>query len=498
MEPPRTAEPPPPPPPPPMYESSEDELAYVEAITAAEEHIQRSVTPFQEVYANSPRPVELRENEFQPTTQQPISTFSTDADGASYAHARRQITQYGGVDPRSVRVEEFINYFDLDYPVADARAAISLNGEVSTCPWARGHQLVRIGIQGRNLRPEERAPANFVFLIDVSGSMAAPDKLPLLKEGFKLFVDEMGERDRVAIVTYAGRAGLALPSTSGRAKTRIKAAIDGLGSGGSTAGAAGILTAYEIAEATFLAGGNNRIIIGTDGDFNVGPASHEEIINLIEQKRESNIFLTVLGFGDHYNDYMLEQLANKGNGTAEYIDNASQLRKVFLYDYDKFQTVAKDVKVQVKFNPNIVASYRLIGYENRMLATEDFMDDSKDAGEIGAGQNVTALYEIIPSNVTDVPGEAFTIDFRYKEPDAIVSQPLQLKVYDRGTRFEDSSPQHQFVAGVASFALQLRQSEYSGSATLADARDWAMGAGVRDDHGLKQELWDLMRLAQAK
>ena len=441
---------------------------------------------------------QLPENPFITTSSEPISTFSIDADGASYANARAMIND-GYLHPHAIRSEEFINYFDLDYPYTDPTHPINLNGEVSDCPWAEGHKVVRVGIQGRPLPNEARPPANFVLLIDVSGSMANEDRLPLLQSGFRLFVDELTADDRVAIVTYAGAAAVVLDATPGNEKGKIKAAIDRLGAGGSTAGAQGLLTAYDIIDKHYIAGGNNRVVVGTDGDFNVGPGSHDELLNLIESKREKGVFLTTLGVGrGNYNDHMLEQLANKGNGTAEYIDNLQQLRKVFIYDYNKFYTVAKDVKVQVNFNPDYVASYRLIGYENRLLATEDFKDDTKDAGEIGAGQNITALYEIVPTSAQTNAGPAFTIDFRYKAPEAISSKPIQLEVFDRETAFDDASPQHQFVSGVAAFSMLLRNSEHAGSATYDDVQTWLAGSGATDDHGLKQELYDLVGRVAAK
>ena len=485
MEPPRTATPPPPPPAPPAIEKvAEEELFFSDDAEVEVEHqLAGAIAPTEK----------LNENHFVATKDQPTSTFSIDADGAAYAQLRRTLREGYPVNPGEVRIEELLNYFDFDYPYTDPSHPIALNGEVSNCPWNADNQLVRIGIKGRPLAKNERPAANFVFLIDVSGSMSGRDKLPILKEGFKLFVDELGAEDRVAIVTYAGAAGVALPATSGQQKATIKEAIDELGSGGGTAGAAGIITAYAIAQQHFIPGGNNRIVIGTDGDFNVGPSSHDELIELIEQKRESGIFLTVLGVGqDNYNDHMLEQLANKGNGTMEYIDGPEQLRKVFIYDYPKFFTVAKDVKVQVKFNPERVAAYRLIGYENRVLANEDFEDDGKDAGEIGAGQSITALYEVTPRQAAPAGRPAFTIDFRYKEPDAITSRPMRLAVFDKGISFDQASSHQQFAGAVAAYGMLLRGSEYSGTAKYDDVKNWLLRSGARDDHGFKQELYELV------
>ncbi|MDB4292199.1 VWA domain-containing protein [Maribacter sp.] len=417
---------------------------------------------------------ELGENQFLNVSEFPISTFSTDADGASYSNVRRFIQQDKQLPPKgAIRTEELINYFDLDYPFEDEGHPISLNGEVSACPWTTGNKLVRIGLKGKPIPQADLPSANFVYLIDVSGSMASEDKLELLKNGFKLFVDGLSENDKVAIVTYAGSAGVVLESTPGSEKEKIKAAIDQLGSGGSTAGAEGIVTAYGIAQENFIPNGNNRIIIGTDGDFNVGPSSQEELITLIEEKRDSGIFLTVLGVGrGNLNDGSLEQIANNGNGNYEYIDTIEQLRKVFIYEYNKFYTVAKDVKIQVEFNPTFVEAYRLIGYENRLLENEDFEDDTKDAGEIGAGQNITALYEIVPKNGVDLrSARTFNIDFRYKLPDSDASLPLSLDVFDSGNSFEQSSDFMKFTGSIASFSMLLSDSQFGGTSNYAAILD---------------------------
>ncbi len=414
-------------------------------------------------------------------------------------HIRRFIQQENRLPYRdAVRTEELINYFDLDYDPPRDYHPIALNGEVSECPWNKNNKLVRIGIKGSDVPNGQRLKSNFVFLVDVSGSMSSRDKLDLLKKGFKYFVDELSEEDRVAIVTYAGSAGVVLPSTSGKDKDKIKRAIDKLGSRGSTAGAEGIITAYEIAQKNFIKGGNNRIVIGTDGDFNVGPSSQSELTQLIEEKRDMGIFLTVLGVGrGNLNDGMLEQIANKGNGTYEYIDHIEQLLKVFIYDYNKFYTVAKDVKVQVKFNPENVASYRLIGYANRLLNEEDFEDDTKDAGEIGIEQNITALYEIAPAenpNYSDAP--TFTIDFRYKEPDADKSVPLQLDIFDKGNTFDTSSDFMKFTASVAGFSMLLIDSEYKGTTTYKNVLQWLDSAKLKDEHYFKSEFRSLVDKAR--
>lgn len=438
---------------------------------------------------------EIIENPFILTEEEPTSTFSIDADGASFSNARRFLNDNQLPPVDAIRTEELVNYFNYDYEAPTGAHPIALNGEVSGCPWAPAHRLVRIGIKGREIG--QYPPSNMVLLIDVSGSMSSPDKLDLLKESFKLFVDELSAEDRLAIVTYAGQAGLLLPSTPGNEKAAIKSAIDKLGAGGSTAGAQGIITAYEIAQENYIEGGNNRVVLGTDGDFNVGPSSQEELVRLIEEKRELGIFLTVLGVGTgNLNDAMLEQVANNGNGTYEYIDNLEQAKKVFIYEFGKFYTVAKDVKVQVDFNPSIVHSYRLIGYENRLLENEDFEDDRKDAGEIGAGQTITALYEIVPASggsALSVP--TFSIDFRYKLPDGDASTLLNLEVLDERQDFSQASENMRFAASVASFGLLLRDSEYKGETSYEKIGQWAETATGFDPFGFRQEFLELVQKA---
>lgn len=442
---------------------------------------------------------EIQENPFIKVSEQPVSTFSIDADGASYANVRRFIQQDFRLPPKAaVRTEELINYFNLDYDYTDTTHPLALNGEVSQCPWNPSNKLMRIGIKGKPIPEEDLPSSNFVFLIDVSGSMGSDDKLELLKNGFKLFVDNIKESDKVAIVTYAGSQKVILESTSGDQKKTIKKAIDALGSHGGTAGAKGIITAYEIAKENFIDGGNNRIIIGTDGDFNIGPSSQDELVSLIKEKRDFGIFLTVLGVGrGNLNDGALEQIANKGNGTYEYIDNLEQLKKVFIYDFNKFYTVAKDVKVQVEFNTENVDSYRLIGYANRILNQEDFEDDDKDAGEIGANQNITALYEIIPKdnpNYLTVPTS--NIDFRYKNPDSETSTLLDLKVFDEGKSFTQSSDFMKFTTSVASFGMLIRNSQYKGSSTYDDILDWLKETNLKDEHQFKSQFKSIVEDAK--
>lgn len=443
---------------------------------------------------------EFGENQFIDTQTIPISTFSIDADGASYANTRRFIQQDQMLPPLgAVRTEELINYFDLDYTYNDATHPINLNGEISSCPWNENHKLVRIGMKAKPLASNETQSSNFVLLIDVSGSMGSEDKLQLLKSGFKDFVDQTSDTDKIAIVTYAGSAGLVLPSTLCTNKQIIKDAIDSLGSGGSTAGAEGIVTAYDIALENFIENGNNRIIVGTDGDFNVGISNQEDLVSLIEEKRELGVFLTVLGVGrGNLNDGTLEQIANKGNGTYEYIDNIEQLRKVFIYDYSKFFTVAKDVKIQIEFNTEIVESYRLIGYENRVLDNEDFEDDTEDAGEIGANQNVTALYEIIPMPDHNVLNEkAFTIDVRYKLPNSDTSTLIAMDVFDEELSFNQSSDFMKFSASVASFSMLLTDSEFKGNSTYLSISNWLNATNLSDTYNFKLEFESIVQQASA-
>ncbi|MEM6345268.1 MAG: VWA domain-containing protein [Bacteroidota bacterium] len=438
---------------------------------------------------------EIVENPFIVAADEPISTFSIDADGASYSNTRRFIEQYHELPPLgAIRTEEFINYFPFDYPQPTGNAPIGLNGEVSDCPWEVGHKLVRIGIQGKDIPRAQQPPSNFVLLIDVSGSMKSADKLELLQTAFNLFVDEMRDDDRLAIVTYAGSQKVVLESTPGTKKSKIKKGIKKLSSGGGTNGAQGIITAYEIAEQNFIQGGNNRIILGSDGDFNIGISDQNELIELIEEKRESGVFLSVLGVGTgNLNEGMMEQLANNGNGNFEYIDSEKQAQKIMVDEFSKFYTVAKDVKVQVEFNPQVVEQYRLIGYENRLLENDEFEDDSKDAGEIGANQSITALYELIPvPNVNYKDYNTFTIDFRYKEPDADVSQALQLEVVDQEITFEQASENQRFAATIAGFSLILRDSDYKGSLSYSNILDWLENASTYDPYNYREELKQLI------
>ncbi len=438
------------------------------------------------------------ENPFIETSEEAISTFSIDADGASYAYVRNQLMVDNRLPLKEIiRTEELVNYFNYDYVTNLDGHPFGLEGEVSSCPWNTDNKLVRIGIKGNEITKEDYPPSNLVFLIDVSGSMSSENKLSLLKRGFIRFVNELRTEDKISIVTYASNPGITLESTPGNEKSKILSAIAELGSGGSTNGEGGIIQAYEIAEANFIEGGNNRIIMGTDGDFNVGISSQEELVDLIEEKRENGVFLSVLGVGIHPgSEGRLEQIANNGNGNFEYLDNDAELDKVFVNEFNKFFTVAKDVKVQVEFNPDHVASYRLIGYENRVLATEDFEDDTKDAGEIGAGQSITAMYEIVPRPNTERGQRAFTIDFRYKLPDSDTSIPLSLDIADEGNSFASATNDHRYAAAVASFGLLLRDSEYKGETSYQQIIEWASNANSYDPYGYKDLFLDIVRQAE--
>lgn len=433
------------------------------------------------------------ENQFVITSEMPTSTFSVDTDGASYTIMRRYFNNGQKPPVASVRIEEYLNYFTFDYPEPEAGHNVSLQTEIASCPWTKENHLLRIGLKGRNIPESQLPPTNYVFLIDVSGSMNSSDKLGILKEGFKSLVDVLGEQDRIAIVTYAGSSRVVLESTNCDEKSKIKKAIDKLSAGGSTAGAEGILTAYKIAKKNFIPGGNNRIIIGSDGDFNVGPVSNEELIELIEGQRDYGIYLTVLGVGSgNLNDSMMEQLANKGNGTYEYIDNVSQLQKVFVNERSKFHAVAKDCKIQVNFNPATVAKYRLIGYENRVMNNEDFEDDKKDAGEIGVGQTVTAIYEIVTAEAFS--GKAAGIDIRYKLPSGGENiMTLSGGADAVNTDIMSASENMRFAAGVTAFGLQMKDSEFKGKADKGMVLDLCASATGFDTFGYREEFVQLVK-----
>lgn len=438
---------------------------------------------------------EFEENDFIKTSDESTSTFSIDADGGSYSNIRDLISEGSEIPKYAIRTEEIINYFQYDYDDNSGNHPITLNGEISTCPWEPGHKLLRVGIKGKEIPFEALPPSNIVLLIDVSGSMSYSNKLDLLKESFNLLVDKLRPQDRIAIVTYAGSSGVVLESTPCSEKDIIKSAINSLGSGGGTNGAEGIITAYSIAEDHFQENGNNRVILASDGDFNVGITSREDLEKLIEEEREKGIFLTTIGVGrGNYNDANMEQIANHGNGTYEYIDNLDQAKKVFIDEFSKLYTVAKDVKVQLTFNQRLVDSYRLIGYENRVLENEDFEDDTKDAGEIGAGQTITAYYQIIPSSISNPPvfEETFSIDFRYKLPNEDASQLITLNIIDQLQSFNASSEDHRFVGAMAALGMHLFNSKYKGDIDLNKIKQWVDNADSFDPNGYKSDLKDLL------
>ena len=458
----------------------------------------------------------IDENRFRRVADDPLSTFSIDVDTASYSNVRRFLNQ-GTLPPAdAVRVEELINYFRFGYKDATNGAPFSVTTEVAPCPWNPRHRLALVGLQARRMSAEGTPPRNLVFLLDVSGSMMPADKLPLVKTAMRMLVDTLKPADRVAIVVYAGASGLVLPSTSGERKADIQRAIAELQPGGSTNGAAGIQLAYDIAAKSFIKEGINRVILATDGDFNVGVTSQGELIRLIEEKRERGIFLSVLGVGTgNLKDSTMEKLADKGNGNYAYLDSLHEARRVLIAEAGAtLVTVAKDVKIQVEFNPRAVGAYKLIGYENRILQHQDFNDDKKDAGEIGAGHSVTALYEIIPPgepipagsvdplkyqsqpqpNAASRSDELMTVKLRYKRPDGDTSQLISVAVRDRGGEL---TPNLGFAAAVAEFGMLLRRSELRGGATWSTARDLARKYRGEDADGYRAEFVRLVELAAA-
>jgi Ca-activated chloride channel family protein len=459
----------------------------------------------------------ISENIFHEALKNPLSTFSIDVDAASYSNVRRFIS--GGQKPPkdAVRIEEMINYFDYDYehPPAGGEDPFSITTEISTAPWNMKHKLVHIGLQGKNIAKENLPPTNLVFLIDVSGSMDDPNKLPLLKTSFKMLVAQLRQQDRIAIVVYAGAAGLVLPSTSGAEKKTILEALDNLEAGGSTAGGEGIKLAYAIAKQNFMKEGNNRVILATDGDFNVGESSNGGMERLIEEKRKEGVFLTVLGFGmGNYKDSKMEILADKGNGNYFYIDSILEAQKALVNEFGgTLFTIAKDVKLQIEFNPTRVKAYRLIGYENRLLRDEDFNDDRKDAGELGSGHSVTALYEIIPigvesefSKIDDLKyqkpkvettssssREILTVKFRYKKPDGAISKLIVHPLVDNSIALNKTSENFRWSAAVAALGMLLRDSEYVKEFNYQDVLQLAQNAKGNDREGYRIEFINMVK-----
>lgn len=460
----------------------------------------------------------IEENGFKKVNENPLSTFSIDVDAASYSNMRRYLNR-GELPPAdAIRTEELINYFSYNYPQPTGKDPVKITTEIGSCPWNKNHRLVRIGLKAKEIPTEKLPVSNLVFLIDVSGSMYGPQRLGLVQSSLKLLVNNLRDADRVAIVVYSGSAGERLPSTSGSDKQKIREAIDELTAGGSTAGGEGIKLAYKIAKKNFVKGGNNRIILCTDGDFNVGVSSNEGLENLIEQERKSGVYLTVLGYGmGNYKDSKMQILAEKGNGNHAYIDNLQEANRVLVNEFGAtMHTVAKDVKLQIEFNPSQVQAYRLIGYESRLLKDEDFNNDAKDAGEMGAGHTVTAFYEVVPAGVESnfvnkvddlkyqkkvkpalqpVTGskELLTVKLRYKAPDEDVSKKLEFPLVD--SKGNNVSSDFRFAAAVAMFGQLLRDSDFKGDATYAQVIAMAKTALDNDERGYRREFLRLVETA---
>jgi Ca-activated chloride channel family protein len=454
---------------------------------------------------------EIEENTFKMVNAAPLSTFSIDVDKAGYSNVRRMINNGQEIPKDAVKIEEMINYFHYDYPQPTGKHPFSINTEVAQTPWNKESKLVKIGLQGKNIPLDNIPPSNLVFLIDVSGSMNSQNKLPLLKSAFKLLVNQLRDEDKISIVTYAGAAGLALEPTSD--KNKILEALNNLNAGGSTAGGQGIQLAYKIAQDNYIKNGNNRVILATDGDFNVGASSDQAMEDLIVEKRESGVFLTCLGFGTgNYQDAKMETLADKGNGNHAYIDSMQEAQRILGTEFGgTLFTIAKDVKIQVEFNPAKVQAYRLIGYENRLLNAEDFNDDKKDAGELGSGHSVTALYEIIPVGVKsewlkDIDDlkyseklakgnslDLLTVKFRYKEPDGDKSKLIEKVVSDEDCEAKNATEDFKFAAAVAMFSMKLRQSEYVQDLNKENIISFAESGKSRDKEGYRSEFIRLVK-----
>ncbi len=456
----------------------------------------------------------IDENGFKTAYDNPLSTFSVDVDRASYSNVRRFIGNNQAPPKDAVRIEEMINYFHYDYPQPKNGHPFSINTEMSTCPWNKDHELMMIGLKGEEMHKEEMPASNIVFLIDVSGSMNTPNKLPLLKKSFQILIDNLRPEDRVAMVVYAGSAGMVLESTPGDEKAKISEALDRLSAEGSTAGGAGIKLAYKIAKENYIPNGNNRVILATDGDFNVGESSDAAMERLIEEKRDEGVFLTILGFGmGNYKDSKMEKLSNKGNGNYAYIDNILEAKKMFADEiWGTLYTIAKDVKFQIEFNPAHVKAYRLVGYENRLLNKEDFNDDKKDAGEIGAGHCVTALYEVIPAGSDEEIGDVddliyqqreikkskniLTLKLRYKAPDEDKSRLITENLKKSDVYTTSVSDNFKQAASVAMFGMLLRDSEYKADADYEQALVLAKAARGDDAFGYRQEYITMVESAQ--
>jgi len=457
----------------------------------------------------------IEENTFKNPKNNPLSTFSIDVDTASYSNVRRFLMNSEIPPKDAVRIEELINYFNYDYIDPDAEHPFSVNTEIAKCPWNKNNLLVKIGLKGEDIPKENIPSSNLVFLLDVSGSMNAQDKLPLLQSAIKMLANQLTEKDKISIVVYAGASGVVLDSVSGDDKIKIMDAIDSLNAGGSTNGGEGINLAYKIAKQNFIENGNNRIILATDGDFNVGISSNGELTRLIEEKRNEGIFLTVLGFGTgNIKDTTMETLADKGNGNYAYIDSILEAKKVLVEEMGStLFTIAKDVKIQVEFNPNIIEGYRLVGYENRKLNDEDFNDDTKDAGEMGAGHTVTAFYELIPitsneeiKNIDDLKyqetvvkkndEEIMTVKLRYKDPDKNSSKLLE-KIVKTNDIVSNPSEDYMFAVAVTEFGMILRDSKFKGNSTIDDVISLAKYNKGNDYSGYRSEFIKLAELYSA-
>ena len=436
----------------------------------------------------------VKENGFIKAAEQPTSTFSVDADGAAFSYMRMCINNGRLPDASSVRVEEYLNYFTFDYPDPEGEETVAINAETGACPWNPDHRLLRLGLKGKSLKDSEIPAANFIFLVDVSGSMFGADRIDLVKAGLTTMVDYMKPTDRVAVITYSGSVKKVLESTLVKDAAAIKSAISTLYASGSTAGGAAMKMAYEEAMEHYMKGGNNRIIMCTDGDFNVGVSSTEALVEMVESYLDKGIYLSIMGFGTgNYQDSRMESLSNHGNGTYTYIDSEEEMMKCFVYERSHFYSVATDTKCQVTFRPEAVDSYRLIGYENRMMSEEDFNDDRKDAGEIGAGQTITALYEIVPAEGYTASAALATFDVRYKKQAGEDSRPLGLEI---AVPAENSTSANMMLSsGITAYALCLKNSEYKGESTLALAAELVGKSLSYDPEGFRARLVDLINLA---
>jgi Ca-activated chloride channel family protein len=480
--------------------------------------IERDIPREPEPQHNTDEYNKIEENPFKSAQKEPLSTFSIDVDNASYSQIRYNIERGQLPQKDVVRIEEMINYFDYEYKEPTGEHPFTINTELASCPWNPQNKLVHIGLQGKKLDYRNLKPSNLVFLIDVSGSMDEENRLPLVKKSMAILLNELSDRDKVSIVVYAGSEGLVLPATKASEKEKIMKALNNLQAGGSTAGGAGITLAYKVAEENLIKDGNNRIILCTDGDFNVGVSSTAELVRMVEEKRKLDIYLTICGFGmGNYKDGRLEEIAKNANGNYFYIDNLQEAQKVFSKEMRaNMFTIAKDVKIQVEFNPKWVQAYRLIGYENRVMANQDFNDDKKDAGELGAGHTVTALYEIVPVGVKSeyVPktddlkyqqnqlsnqsqtNELMTVKLRYKplkkEESVLITQVIEKNTQD----WENASDNFRFSASVASFGMLLRDSPHKGKSTYEQVILMAKGAKGKDDNGYRSDFIQMVESAR--